>query len=113
MPKTTQCRTAGCPNSVLPALAGEGVCMDHYLERVFLQMGMAMEMCQRGRPVEPGTFDWLLCQAELAATTLANKDSGASSTHRTRLLEVLLCLSNLNEYVRHHSVALAAREREG
>jgi hypothetical protein len=26
------------------------------------------------------------------------------------LLEVLLCLSNLSEYVRHHSVTLAVRE---
>jgi hypothetical protein len=110
MEKVAQCRADGCGNLVFPTLSAEGVCMDHYLERVFLQMGMAMEMCQQCRPVEFGTFDWLLSQGEFAAATLANKNSGASSMHRTRLLEVLLCLSNLNEYVRHHSVTLAARE---
>jgi hypothetical protein len=110
METMAQCRVAGCVKQVFPTLLGEGVCIDHYLERVYLQMGMAMEMCQQGRPVESGTFDWLLSQGEFAAATLANKNSGASSMHRTRLLEVLLCLSNLNEYVLHHSVTLAARE---
>jgi hypothetical protein len=110
MDTMAQCRADGCVKLVFPTLLGEGVCLDHYLERVFLQMGMAMEMCQQGRPVEFGTFDWLLSQGEFAAATLANKNSGATSMHRTRLLEVLLCLSNLSEYVRHHSVTLAVRE---
>jgi len=105
-----RCRAEGCIKLVSPALLGEGVCMDHYLERVFLQIGMAMETCQQGRPFETGAFDWLLSQGEFAATTLANKNSGATSLHRTRLLEMLLCLSNLNEYMRHHSVVLAGRE---
>ena len=110
MATVSQCRTEGCTESVLPALSAEGVCLDHYLERVFLRLGIAMEMCQQGRPVESQSLDWLFSQGEFAAGTLASKDSGASSLQRTKLLEVLLCLSNLNEYVRHHSVTLASRE---
>jgi hypothetical protein len=110
MTTAAQCRTEGCAEAVLPALSGEGLCLNHYLERVFLRLGVAMEMCQQGRPVESGSLDWLLSQAEFAANALARKDSGADSLQRTRLLEILLCLSNLNDYVRHHSVTLASRE---
>jgi hypothetical protein len=70
----------------------------------FVQVEAALRICQGGGPVEPGAFDWLLLQGDVAARTLARGGGAADPVERTRLLELLLCLANLHEYVAHHSI---------
>jgi hypothetical protein len=62
-------------------------------------------LCQEGHPVEPRTIDWLLAQGEQTVRLLSREDSVPSHEHRSRLLELLLYLTNIQEYVRHHSVS--------
>jgi hypothetical protein len=83
----------------------------HYLELVSVHLEAALELCQAGRPVERGVLEWLLSQGEFATRALAEGGGANEPLERTRLLELLLCLANLHEYARHHSVDAAPAAR--
>ncbi len=100
------CRMGGCEQDVPTALAQEVLCLEHYIEQAFKRLGTARELCQLGQPVEPRILDWLLADAEFAVQSLALDGSSHSPAHRAKLLELLLGLANLQEYLRHHSVQL-------
>jgi hypothetical protein len=85
-------------------LAAQGICLEHYLAAAFDRLSAALQLCHDGRPVDPGAVDWLLSQGEFAAQTLAHGEGASDPLERTRLLELLLCLANLHEYVQHHSI---------
>jgi hypothetical protein len=99
-----RCNIAHCQREILPTLSAHGVCLGHYLEMASIRLQAALELCQEGRPVEPGAFDWLLSQGDFAAHALAQGGGAADPVERTRLLELLLCLANLHEYAEHHSL---------
>ncbi|MGB6432072.1 MAG: hypothetical protein WBF06_15950 [Candidatus Acidiferrales bacterium] len=107
------CQVAGCRRDVLPSLATQGLCLGHYLEMAFVRVEAALEICQTGGPVVPGSFDWLLLQGDVAAETLAKGGGAPDPIERTRLLELLLCLANLHEYVAHHTIEARRSARPG
>ena len=78
--------------------------MGHYLDLIFVRLGAVLDLCQTGRQIAPGAFDWLLTQGDFAARALADGGGATEPGERTRLLELLLCLANLNEYALHHSI---------
>jgi len=104
-----RCQIAGCERDVLASLAGQGICLGHYLEIVFVRLETALDLCQRNKPVEPAALEWLLSQGDLVAQTLAKGGGATDPTERTRLLELLLCLANLHEYAAHHSIEPAVQ----
>ena len=101
---------AGCGRSVLPPLAQEALCLDHYLELAFGRLRAALELCQRARPFDSRTLEWLLADADFAVHSLAQETQALTPLQRTRLLELLLGLANLQEYLRHHSVDVKLSE---
>jgi hypothetical protein len=113
MAGSVPCRVAGCHREALPSIEAQHVCLGHYLEMAFVKMEAALRLCQAGGPVEPGAFDWLLLQGDVAARTLARGGGAADPVERTRLLELLLCLANLHEYVAHHSIEAKRSARSG
>jgi hypothetical protein len=98
------CRVTGCGQAVPRALAREALCLDHYLEQAFLRLQAALELCQQCRPVDPRMLDWLLTNADFAVQSLSQSGRAHSPSQRDKLLELLLRLTNLQEYLRHHSV---------
>ena len=104
MVSVLRCKNGDCNRDVLPTLAAQGVCLEHYLATAFDRLSTALELCHNGRPVDPNAVDWLFSQGEFAAQTLAQGDGASDPLERTRLLELLLCLANLHEYVEHHSI---------
>lgn len=100
------CRVVGCDQGVPPALAHEQLCLDHYLDQAFTRLRGAFEHCHRGQPLDPRTLDWLLAHADYAVQSLAQSGGSRSPTQRVKLLDLLLGLANLQEYLRHHSVQL-------
>lgn len=80
--------------------------MDHYVELAFSRLRGAFEFCHQGRPVDPYALDWLLAQADFAVHALSQNADTQTPGQRGKLLELLLGLANLHEYVRHHSVEL-------
>jgi len=52
-------------------------------------------------------MDWLLDGAEFAVQSLSQDGFMISPMQRLKVLELLLGLSNLQEYLRHHSVRVS------
>jgi hypothetical protein len=101
-----KCQRAGCANPIPKSLAGEQLCLDHFLDEAFVRTDHAMESCRVGKFVSASSLEWLLSDA---LATVKNLEEGAADPnpeHRDRMLELLLILANLHEYVAHHSVHL-------
>jgi hypothetical protein len=62
-------------------------------------------MCRQGRALDSSTLEWLVEQGDLAVRLLSQDSLPKFSDERSKLLELLLCLANVQEYVRHHSVS--------
>ena len=105
-PAMRLCRLAGCGQSALNLSAGDSLCLDHFLEQTFSRAKRTLELCQQHQQVDAGALEWLLAEARIAAQILVGEQSGGLPAQREKLLELLLCLTNLQEYVRHHSVRL-------
>lgn len=101
------CQAAACSAPVPPGLSRHGVCVNHYLDDAFTRVAQTLEFCQQGEPLDAETIDWLIEQGDLAVRLLSEKGMAKLSEERTKLLELLLCLANVQEYVRHHSVSKA------
>jgi len=68
-----------------------------------------MQSCREGKLVNASSLEWLLSDA---LATVKNLEEGAAEPkpdQRDRMLELLLILANLHEYVAHHSVRLQSR----
>jgi hypothetical protein len=94
----------GCAGDVPAPLNLELLCLDHYIEQAFSRLQDALELCQECRAVDAHALDWLLGDADFAVQALAQDGRSHTSAQRDKLLELLLNLSNLHEYLRHHSV---------
>jgi hypothetical protein len=88
------------------ALVTEQLCLDHFLDEAFIRTDCAFQGCRAGQPVDSKSLEWLLADA---LTIVKNLEEGAAEPNppqRERMLELLLRLANLHEYVAHHSVRL-------
>ena len=98
------CRVLGCGQDVPAPLAQEALCLDHYIEHASARLRAALELCQQCQPVDGHILDWLLADADFAVQALCQDARTHSPGQRENLLELLLGLTNLQEYLRHHSV---------
>jgi hypothetical protein len=101
-----RCRIDGCGKQVPSPLQGELLCPDHFIERAFDTARKSLDRCQQGRALEAQPVEWLFSNAAYAANQLLLDAGDLSETQRQGALELMLCLANLLEYVRHHSIAL-------
>lgn len=99
------CQAAACSKPVPLCLSRQGVCLGHHLDAAFTRVAQALHTCQQGQPIDASTIDWMTEQGDLAVKLLSQKNVANYSEDRAKLLELLLCLANVQEYVRHHSVA--------
>jgi hypothetical protein len=100
----------GCELGVLPILRADSLCLDHFLEQGFNRALQALDRCQRSEPLDRQTVDWLLSDARHAAMGLASHPDRNEPSKQDRVLELLLCLTNLQDYIRHHSVRFERRD---
>jgi hypothetical protein len=105
------CQTAACSAPVPPGLLRHGVCLSHYLDDAFTRVARTLQLCQQGQPLDSGTLVWLTEQGDLAVRLLSQDALGQYSDQRSKLLELLLCLANVQEYIRHHSVSKSISQR--
>lgn len=80
------------------------LCLDHFVEQAFMRLQAAQSLCQTGQALDRHLLDWLLDGAEFAVQSLSQEGFTPSPGQRVKVLELLLGLSNLQEYLRHHSV---------
>jgi hypothetical protein len=101
-----RCRRFGCTNSLPPGLASEQFCLDHFLDEAFLRTDETLERAHRGEELDPHDLEWLLSDALAIVKNLEEGAGDPNPDQRDRMLELLLILANLHEYVAHHSVRL-------
>jgi len=101
------CRRSGCPSTVPMGLVAEQLCLDHFLGEAFVRTDRALQDFRRGRSIDPEGLEWLLSDALAVVKNLEEGADEPNPEQRDRMLELLLILANLQEYVAHHSVRLA------
>jgi hypothetical protein len=105
-PVAGSCRKNPCTKSIPAALVGEQLCLDHFLDEAFVRTDNTFDRCRHGSPVNPGDLEWLLADALAVVKNLEEGAADPNPEQRDRMLELLLILANLHEYVAHHSVRL-------
>lgn len=100
------CRRSGCPSAIPTGLAGEQLCLSHFLDEAFVRTDQALDRCRRGIPMKSADLQWLLTDALAVVKNLEEGADTPNAEQRDRMLELLLILANLHEYVAHHSVRL-------
>lgn len=104
------CRIPGCTGTVPTILRMETLCPEHFIEHTFLSARQMLDRCAASQAVDQRTMDWLLSDAAFIARDLAQHARALPQSHRDLLFELLLCLTNLHDYVKHHSVTVTADE---
>jgi hypothetical protein len=100
------CRRESCVKTIPAALATERLCLDHFLDEAFLRTDHMLTRCHEGRAMSPGDVEWLLADALAVVKNLEEGAGDPNPEQRDRMLELLLILANLHEYVAHNSVPL-------
>lgn len=80
------------------------VCLDHFLDEAFLRTDQALARCREGGSLTKENLEWLLSDALATVKNLEESADEPQPEQRDRMLELLLILANLHEYVAHHSV---------
>jgi hypothetical protein len=102
------CNRSGCANQAPSALAGAQLCLDHFLDEAFIRTDQALTRCREGSALTKDNLEWLLADALATVKNLEESADEPQPEQRDRMLELLLILANLHEYVTHHSVRLSA-----
>jgi hypothetical protein len=98
------CPAPCCTVEIPATLEIEGLCLKHYLEKAFHRLAAATLDFQCGRDIDCHAMEWLLAQVNFAVESLAQEDAQWDAEQRSMLLELILGVANLNEYVRHSKI---------
>jgi hypothetical protein len=98
------CRRVRCSNPIPAALAVQRLCLNHFLDEAFLRADHTLGLCRDGCAINASELEWLLADALAIVNNLDDRVAESNSELRDRMLELLLILANLQEYVAHHSV---------
>lgn len=97
------CAKEGCTEAVPPALNAGNVCADHYLAEAIARLEEAVASCRDGNVVSPEALNKLREHADFAVNFLAEHSSNESMKQKELLLQFLLGLANLHEYLSHNA----------
>lgn len=100
------CRRSQCANPIPAALAAERLCLNHFLDEAFLRADHTLELCREGSAINASELEWLLADALAIVNNLDDQPADPGYELRDRMLELLLILANLHEYVAHHSIRI-------
>ncbi len=109
-PSKPACHRDGCVGVVPPSLSVGNLCADHYLEEAIERLEEAVTSCRDGNMVSPEILDQLRDHADIAVNFLSEHGANDSLRQKELLLQFLLGLANLHEYLSHNA-PLAGRPR--
>src|SRR5689334_21889040 len=92
------CQIGACSDPVPANLLQEGVCLGHYLDQTFARVFNALELRRQGRQLDARTTRWLKIQADFIVRLLSNGSFNDTNAHRSRLMELLLSVANVQQY---------------
>lgn len=84
--------------------------MDHFLDEAMQLLEDAAASCKDGNVVKEAALERLCLQADLAVQSLTSGSKEVDTRRKEQLLQFLLGLANLQEYLSHH-VSLVGRAR--
>jgi hypothetical protein len=105
-PVPGNCIRVSCAKPIPAALSSEHLCLDHFLDEAFLRTDHTFDRCREGRAMKPADLEWLLTDALAIVQNLEEGAGVPNPEQRDRMLELLLILANLHEYIAHHSARL-------
>ena len=97
------CHSGGCRVEVPCGFTEWNLCLEHYLEYANVKLENASEDFRTGQGVDAETMDWLLYQVDFVVNTIGNDAVTLTEEQRSQLLQLLLGVANLNEYIRHEA----------
>jgi hypothetical protein len=100
------CRRSPCSKSIPIALVSEQLCLDHFLDEAFVRTDHTFDRCREGRAINATDLERLLADSLAIVKNLEEGAGEADPAQRDKMLELLLILANLHEYVVQHSVPI-------
>ena len=100
------CCSEGCEMKVLGQMNNRDLCLEHYLSEATEKLDTTADCFRCGLGVDDETMDWMLLQVDFVVETIGNDSLDLSEDDRSKLLQLLLSVANLNEFIRH-SMAVA------
>ena len=100
------CHRAGCASRIPAALTSAQLCLDHFVDEAFVRTDEALGRCREGRAMDAEGLQWLLSDALAVVKNLEEGADEPNPEQRDRMLELLLVLSNVHEYVANQSVRI-------
>lgn len=101
-PAAGTCRRAECTKPIPSSLVNKSLCLDHFLEEAFLRTDQTFGRCREGQAVTPGDVEWMLADALAVVESLEQEEAEPDPIQRDRMLELLLTVATLHEYVAQH-----------
>ena len=98
------CQSQDCQGEVLKAIGETNLCLKHYVTVTTQKLGSARDSFRCGVGVDPEEFDWLLAQVDIVVEMIGDETLDLGDEQRTKILDLLLGIANLNEYIRRSSV---------
>lgn len=91
------CKTQGCTNRAVVALAGEHVCLDHFLAGCYTQLDKLEKLvCKNSlSPAEIDDAILVLQECSNLALAVSFRDQPLTNLQRSRLLHILLSCGDL------------------
>lgn len=100
------CRKTSCGNAIPSSLAAEQLCLDHFLDEAFARTDEALQRCRAGQAIDSLGLEWLLADSLTIVNNLGDEPAERNADQRDRMLELLLILANLHEYVARRTVKI-------
>jgi len=100
------CHSEGCRIELPAGFSEKGLCLDHYLQAATYKLDVAASRFCSREAIDSETLDWLLVQVDFVMEAIGDETSSLNAEQRTRLLELLLGIANLNEYIRRNAFTL-------
>jgi hypothetical protein len=100
---SVSCRKVSCVNAIPQSLSAEQLCLDHFLDEAFRRTDQALKRCRAGELIDSKSVEHLLGDALAIVSNLDEEPAERNADQRDRMLELLLILANLHEYVAHIS----------
>jgi len=95
----------GCTVEIDAIPQEAGPCLDDYLPEATQRVDAITKQVRQGEPVDRGTRDWMLAQVDFVVETIGNENLELSEDLRSKLLQLLLSIANLNEHIRREASA--------
>jgi hypothetical protein len=87
-----------------PSTFGEcGPRLDNYLLESTQELDAMIELANQGGAVDRDSRDWMLQQVDFIVETVGDESLELSDDLRSKLLQLLLAIANLNEQIRRQA----------